>query len=288
MEENEDVDRVYMIDFDEAATISDVAKSIFGEQWREKLIQSTVIKYSGVIASWGVWMKKSKSQFQEVSAENYYYNWKDWDNHAYNLPNKITSLIPRTADRVLVERALYVNRQLTLEFTAKKQSWTTREVRGMLKILVILNVISYYEMIERNDVAENKVIQSQHFKVLYARVLTELEIRYSRERPSHVMCTVCQKVANHYEPLFKCGACNLRYCCRTCSDWDWDQGDHKTTCTKNNTPITISRANHGRTAHHHGHLSKGKAREMLHNPPHGRPLTPKQRRFFGHVAFGSD
>lgn len=31
-------------------------------------------------------------------------------------------------------------------------------------------------------------------------------------------------------------------------------------------------------------LSKAKAREMLHNPPHGKPLTDRQRRYFGAVA----
>lgn len=31
-------------------------------------------------------------------------------------------------------------------------------------------------------------------------------------------------------------------------------------------------------------LTKEKAREMLHNPPHGKPLTEKQRKYFGAVA----
>jgi hypothetical protein len=33
-----------------------------------------------------------------------------------------------------------------------------------------------------------------------------------------------------------------------------------------------------------GHPSKAKAREMLHNPPHGKKLTDKQRKYFGWLA----
>lgn len=33
-------------------------------------------------------------------------------------------------------------------------------------------------------------------------------------------------------------------------------------------------------------LSKAKASEMLHNPPHGKPLTDKQRKYFGAIASG--
>src|SRR5687767_14947404 len=31
-------------------------------------------------------------------------------------------------------------------------------------------------------------------------------------------------------------------------------------------------------------ITKEKAREMLHNPPHGKKLTEKQRKFFGAIA----
>jgi hypothetical protein len=31
-------------------------------------------------------------------------------------------------------------------------------------------------------------------------------------------------------------------------------------------------------------LTPEKAREMLHNPPHGKPLTEKQRKFFGYMS----
>lgn len=33
-------------------------------------------------------------------------------------------------------------------------------------------------------------------------------------------------------------------------------------------------------------LTPSKAREMLHNPPHGKPLTKKQRGLFGLIASG--
>jgi hypothetical protein len=33
-------------------------------------------------------------------------------------------------------------------------------------------------------------------------------------------------------------------------------------------------------------IGKAKAREMLRNPPHGRPLTEKQRGLFGAIASG--
>jgi hypothetical protein len=33
-------------------------------------------------------------------------------------------------------------------------------------------------------------------------------------------------------------------------------------------------------------ISKAKAREMLRNPPHGRPLTKPQRGLFGVIASG--
>lgn len=33
-------------------------------------------------------------------------------------------------------------------------------------------------------------------------------------------------------------------------------------------------------------LTSSKAKEMLHNPPQGKPLTEKQRKFFGAVASG--
>jgi hypothetical protein len=32
--------------------------------------------------------------------------------------------------------------------------------------------------------------------------------------------------------------------------------------------------------------SPTKAQEMLHNPPHGQPLSDKQRKFFGLLASG--
>lgn len=35
-------------------------------------------------------------------------------------------------------------------------------------------------------------------------------------------------------------------------------------------------------------LAKWKAEEMLHNPPHGKKLTDKQRKYFGAVAYGQD
>ena len=35
-----------------------------------------------------------------------------------------------------------------------------------------------------------------------------------------------------------------------------------------------------------GHLTPEKAHEMLRHPPHGRPLTPRQKRYFGWV-YGS-
>lgn len=35
-------------------------------------------------------------------------------------------------------------------------------------------------------------------------------------------------------------------------------------------------------------LTSAKAKEMLHNPPHGKPLTEKQRKFFGAVASGKE
>lgn len=36
-----------------------------------------------------------------------------------------------------------------------------------------------------------------------------------------------------------------------------------------------------------GAPSKAKAREMLHNPPHGKPLSDAQRGYFGAVASGA-
>ena len=33
-------------------------------------------------------------------------------------------------------------------------------------------------------------------------------------------------------------------------------------------------------------LTRAKAKEMLHNPPGGKKLTEKQRKYFGHVASG--
>lgn len=41
----------------------------------------------------------------------------------------------------------------------------------------------------------------------------------------------------------------------------------------------------GRTRGTHG-ISRGKAREMLANPPHNRPLTNRQRAYFRWVAYG--
>ena len=35
-----------------------------------------------------------------------------------------------------------------------------------------------------------------------------------------------------------------------------------------------------------GNISPTKAREMLHNPPHGKPLSEKQRKYFGAIASG--
>jgi len=35
-------------------------------------------------------------------------------------------------------------------------------------------------------------------------------------------------------------------------------------------------------------LSKAKASEMLHNPPHGKPLTSKQRKYFAAIASAQD
>jgi hypothetical protein len=58
----------------------------------------------------------------------------------------------------------------------------------------------------------------------------------------------------------------------------------------NNPKPNIVTGNYGTGSHaafaDGGELSDAKAREMLHNPPHGKNLTEKQRRYFGAVASG--
>jgi len=91
-------------------------------------------------------------------------------------------------------------------------------------------------------------------------------------------CIVC---STETDQICRCGAA---YCSIECQTFDWQQEQHFVEC-KN---IQISpqyvqgRSSSGKS---HGHPpSAAKAREMLHNPPHGRPLTDKQRRYFGYLA----
>lgn len=68
-----------------------------------------------------------------------------------------------------------------------------------------------------------------------------------------------------------CAACGrASYCSELCQELDLQE--HLTECSAN---VEIARRP-GRGSH----LSRTKAWELIHNPPHGRPLTPQQRRYF--------
>jgi len=69
-----------------------------------------------------------------------------------------------------------------------------------------------------------------------------------------------------------CGACHTPYCSREHQAADWQAG-HAEICDH----VAQFRD---------GAFSAAKAREMLRNPPHNKPLSKKQKRFFEGVAHG--
>ncbi len=70
-------------------------------------------------------------------------------------------------------------------------------------------------------------------------------------------------------PKWTCADCRAaHYCSQLCGDLDLT--DHSPT-------------HFGRARGTNG-ISRAKAREMLKNPPHGRPLSDAQRRYFYWVA----
>ena len=66
---------------------------------------------------------------------------------------------------------------------------------------------------------------------------------------------------------FACGnLCGTVYCSEKCAEHDWHFGNHAFECIGKK-------------------VSKAKAREILHHGSvHGKPLTEKQRRYFGWIA----
>lgn len=91
-------------------------------------------------------------------------------------------------------------------------------------------------------------------------------------------CTVCDAPAEH---VCRCGA---RYCSVDCQTFDWNEEGHVDVCQNMEaSKVWIeSRTRASRISKHPP--SKAKAREMLHNPPHGHALTEKQRKYFGYLA----
>jgi hypothetical protein len=91
-------------------------------------------------------------------------------------------------------------------------------------------------------------------------------------------CTVCASPAEH---ICRCGA---SYCSVDCQTFDWHEEGHAEIC--NSSEISkewiSGRPRASRISKHPP--SRTKAREMLHNPPHGRALTEKQRKYFGYLA----
>lgn len=91
-------------------------------------------------------------------------------------------------------------------------------------------------------------------------------------------CIVCESPAEH---VCRCGA---RYCSVECQTFDWHEDGHYAICGSiEPSQIWIdARSRPSRISKHPP--SRAKAREMLHNPPHGHPLTEKQRKYFGYLA----
>ena len=81
--------------------------------------------------------------------------------------------------------------------------------------------------------------------------------------------------------LFVCKNCvSTLYCSTTCKNWDLDEGDHKAKCTG---VIGLNHNGQQRPSYRRRRapdISPEKAREMLRNPPHNRPLTDQQRKLF--------
>lgn len=82
--------------------------------------------------------------------------------------------------------------------------------------------------------------------------------------PRPIMCDICNKS----DAKFVCSTCmGAKYCSRKCQTFDWNTKSHNELCGKR--------------------LSRRKAREILHHKSaHGRPLTDKQRRYFGWISGG--
>jgi hypothetical protein len=93
--------------------------------------------------------------------------------------------------------------------------------------------------------------------------------------------------------LLACRACGGRAkltCphCRNDRDPRIPTNDSANFCSEACYEVDNHAAEHsiaGRTYGTHG-ISRGKAREMLSNPPHNRPLTKRQRAYFNWVAYG--
>ena len=83
-------------------------------------------------------------------------------------------------------------------------------------------------------------------------------------------CWVCED-----EAPYVCENCEqAEYCSAMCQGLDAEE--HLKVCARG---ITIAR-------HHGSHISKAKAWEMIHNPPHGQPLTRRQRGLFWAIYHG--
>lgn len=84
-------------------------------------------------------------------------------------------------------------------------------------------------------------------------------------------CLFCTDLAK-----FVCEGCDTAaYCSHECRELDFEM--HSRECE---IGTKISRRG--------GHLSRSKAWELVHNPPHGRALTPRQRRYFWAVYHGKN
>jgi hypothetical protein len=87
--------------------------------------------------------------------------------------------------------------------------------------------------------------------------------------------------------LFVCGRCQVNlYCSDTCKAWDWTEDGHGAQCKGF---IGLKSSVRQRPSHRRRRasgISPEKAYEMIHNPPHNRPLTDKQRRFFWWIVNG--
>jgi len=78
-----------------------------------------------------------------------------------------------------------------------------------------------------------------------------------------VRCSVCARTD---ENMKMCEVCAEAYCSVACQKWEWTQHNHAAVCM----PI----AKHD--------ITPQKARKILHEGRvHGRPLTDRQRRYFG-------